>query len=251
MSAKKSPSNDTPAVEALMYEDVKLKGRYSVMEIAMLAAGCRGETNLDRFTDAVELLALVERHAVAGKKARMRNRDRKTGKADYDSAERSLVYLNRFHTSAKIRDAATRDEKTGKIELTSLVGLAYEAATGGKADSSEAMRRYNEWFQVEAGNEMITIQGFRARYVSGTKPVVVHDDSEALELGVLLLGYLEDAPKRKPTKVIQSKKPETKGQIISPKNRGNDIAEGTESGASKAGKPRKKGQFKPKRVGEA
>jgi hypothetical protein len=87
---------------------------------------------------------------------------------------------------------------------------------------------------------------FKARFASGTKPVVIHDDHQALILGMQLIGYLEKLPKREPTKIIQSTKPETKGEIVSPKTRGSDIADGAETGLSKAGKPRKRGQFKQK-----
>jgi hypothetical protein len=234
MSAKKSPHTEKSAVEALIYEDVSLIDKYSVMEIAMLAAGCRGDTRAERISDAVELLAMVERYARAGSKTRLHIRYQKKGKTSADAEKSVEIYTliqNRFLKASEICHAANRDKKTAKIELTSLVGLAYNAATGGKEDSSEALRRYNEWAKHEANRKSISVEVFKAEFVSGARRVLVHNDHEALILGTLFIGYLEDSigaledpPKREPTKIIQSTKPETKGQFVSPKTRGSDIS---------------------------
>lgn len=258
MSAKKSPHTENSSVEALIYEDVSLIGKYSVMEIAMLAAGCRGDTRAERISDAVELLATVERYARVGSKTRLHIRYLKEGETSSDAEKSVGIYTllqNRFLKASEICHAAKRDKKTGKIELTSLVGLAYNATTGGKEDSSEALRRYNEWAKDEASRTSISAEVFKAEYVSGVRRVLVHSDHKAYVLGSLFIGYLEDSigdledsPKREPTKIIQSTNPETKGQFVSPKTRGSDIADGTETGLSKAGKPRKPGKYKPKSV---
>jgi hypothetical protein len=249
MSAKKLLPNHELSAEALIYEDVSLNRKYPVMEIAILAAGCRGETRGERIDDAVELLALVERYALAGGETRVRIRDRKNAKkrgGAKTSEVGDALIRNQFQKALEIRSAATRDEKTGKIKVTSLVGLAYEAATGGKAGSSEAMRRYNKWAEEEADIEAVAVQEFKARFESGVKPAVIHDDHQAIQLGMRFTMFLEKFSKRKPTKIIQSKKPETIGQILSPKTRGSDIADGLETGSSKAGNTRKAKQFKPK-----
>ncbi|KAB2639801.1 MAG: hypothetical protein DVB25_04960 [Verrucomicrobia bacterium] len=246
---RKSPRNQHPSFEALMYEDVSLTHKYSVMEIAMLAAGCKGETRGDQINEAVQLLVLVERYALNGRETRLNIRDqKKASKAaeDKSSALRHSQIKEQFQKVVEIRDAATRDKKTGKIELTSLIGLAYEAATGRKADSSDAMRHFNEWAKEEASEEGVTVDEFKARFKSGSKLFVIHDDQMACRLGMEFMGYLGKAPRRQSTKIIRSKKSETEGLIVSPKTRGSDIADGTEGGVSKAGKPRKRGQFKPK-----
>jgi hypothetical protein len=156
MSTKKSPRNQDSSSDVLTFEDVSLTRKYSVIEIAMLAAGCRGETREERISDAVELLALVERYAIAGKETRCRIRERRKAKENGNVECQQVGYSHiqkQFQKAVDARDAATRDKKTGRIELTSLVGLTYEAATGGKADSSEAMRRFNEWVKEEADGE--------------------------------------------------------------------------------------------------
>ena len=124
MSTRKSPRNHESSTEALMFEDQSLVRKYSVMDIAMLAAGCRGETRTERIDEAVELLSLVERYALAGKATRSSIRDLKMAR---ESAKvKSSALQEQFQKAVGIRAAATRDKKTGKIELTSLVGLAYE-----------------------------------------------------------------------------------------------------------------------------
>jgi hypothetical protein len=254
MSVKKSPLNHDPIGEALMYEDISLIRKYPVMEIATLAAGCRGETRKERISDAVELLALVERYALAGKETRLRIRDRENTKECGHAKTTELGYANiqdSFLKALEIRSAATRDEKTGKIKVTSLVGLAYETATGGKADSSEAMRRYNKWIERNSDEGNVTPQEFKARFESGVKPAIFHDDEQALQLGMQFIFFLKKSPKRNPKKIIRSRNPETKGQILSPKTRGSDIAVGLETGLSKAGKPIKPKQFKRKQVAAA
>jgi hypothetical protein len=258
MSAKKSPHTENSAVEDLIYEDVSLIGKYSVMEIALLAAGCRGDTRAERISDAVELLATVERYARVGSKARLHVRYLKEGETSSDAEKSVGIYTllqTRFLKATEICHAAKRDKKTAKIELTSLVGLAYNATTGGKENSSEALRRYNEWAKVEASRTSISAEVFKAEYVSGARRVLVHNDHKAYVLGSLFIGYLEDSigyledsPKRETKKIIQSKKAENKGQIVSRKGRGSDIAEGDEEGLSKKGNPRKRGQYKPRQV---
>lgn len=253
MSGKMTQSNNDHAGEPLLYKDHSLVREYPVMEIAMLAAGCRGDTREARISDAVELLALVERYAISGKGTRQSIRDRREHKSSIAGGrakvERALN--QRFQKAVEIRGVSDRDRKSGKIELTSLVGLAYEAATGGKADSSEAMRRYNDWAREEAHEQSVTVRAFKADFSSGSKPALVQDDQAASILAMRFIAYLEKSPKREPTKIIQSTKPETKGQIVSPKTRGSDIADGTEKGASKSGKPRKRGQYKPKQASTA
>ena len=75
----------------------------------MLAAGCRGNTREERISDAVELLALVERYALAGKETRRRIRARKEAKAYPNVENSSAAYsrmLNQFQKAMEIRDAA-------------------------------------------------------------------------------------------------------------------------------------------------
>lgn len=243
MSAKKSPQNHVPVEEPLLYEDVNLFRKYPVVEIAMLAAGCRGETREERITAAVELLALVERYALAGKETRCRILERKRAKNSNDVEDSDIGYSlinKRFQKALEIRDAATRDRKSGKIELTSLVGLAYKATTGGKENSSEVMRRFNLWVAEQAGDEVSAMRSFKALFASGAKLILVHDDDVAIQLGMRFMDYLEKSPKRETPKIIRSKKPESRGQIVSPKTRGSDRSIGDEGG------DRKLGQYKQK-----
>lgn len=245
MSAKKSLPNRELATEALLYEDVALSRKYTVIEIAMLAAGCRGGTTADRIHDAVELLALVERYALAGRTTRLnirnRNSEKKLG-GSKTSGEHYAAVQNRFLKAVETCNTAVRDTNTGRIKLTSLVGLAYTEATGRKSVSSEAMRLFNEWLSYEAGEQSISVIEFKAQYVSGAKLAVVHSDYEALQLGMQFIEYLEKIPKREPNKIIQS---DTTGQIVSPKTCGSERAEVGVSGKAKSGKPRKGGQFQP------
>ena len=183
MSAKKSPPTEKSAVEALIYEDVSLIGKYSVMEIAVLAAGCRGDTRAERISEAVELLAMVERYARTGSKTRLHIRYQKKGEISSDAEKSVGIYTlmqNRFLKASAICHAAKRDKKTAKIELTSLVGLAYNATTGGKEDSSEALRRYNEWAKHEANRKSISAEVFKAEFVSGAN----RSDASFVKIGL-------------------------------------------------------------------
>lgn len=147
-----------------MLEDIKLTRRYPVMEIAKLAARCGGATADDRIEAAIELLSAAEQSASMGKKARFIMRRIKLGHSE-EAAMRQFEamsenrddYRKRSGQAEEICRLAERSQKTGKILLSSLLGLAYDESGIGRNKSNKnpkksahANRLYNHWLREEA-----------------------------------------------------------------------------------------------------
>ncbi|MBC8125597.1 MAG: hypothetical protein H8M99_00405, partial [Gloeobacteraceae cyanobacterium ES-bin-144] len=279
MSTRRLPPQDEVAREhPLMIEDTRLARVYSVIEVALIAAGCAGNSADSRINDAIDLLSAAERHAFADKWEKHTKWAISVGQSGEIGREREWIEANKVRNDQadSICGKATRDQKTGKIIRTSLIGLSYQAAGIGR-DEAQANRLYHEWLrQAMTGyakaipfSELVEILGpipwnpqqinqwaeevakreasanvvsFKARFESGTKLSLIHDEHVAKNLVYDFLGWLENRPKKPASKITRSRKPATNGQAISRKTRGSDRAEGTEKGVSKAGNPRKRGQ---------
>ena len=263
----------------LMIEEIRLSRAYLVQEVAMIAAGCIGDSPNARIEDALELLYAAEQHAFKDKGEKHREWSAKRGNSGDLESEIKFVENNtkRILKAEQICSVAKRDDKTGKIERTSLVTLVYKESGIGKG-SGHANRLYNEWLQSASVKEAGAIpfeelcerfgpvpwdtetmdkwaklvkerkssasrSSFIARLESGSKRPLIHDDKTAKDLVFDFLEWLEARPKKTPSKTIRSAK--TK-KIVSPKNRGCATADGAEKGNAKSGKARKRGQYKPK-----
>jgi hypothetical protein len=245
MSAKKSGTKEDGTRETpLMMEDTRLKRKYSVMEIATLAAGCRGETPKDRIEDAIQLLSAVEWHAVTHKLEKLRERIR-LGMAARGETQPTPEHIdstaNVINKSAKefdrwieIRDAAKRDEATGKIVLHSLTLEICKAAGVGNTVEN-ARLKYNEWLASELieqneyassyGLEAVSLEDYKSLHASNDKRRLIHDDMTASLIIDGFLWWLEKRPKKPRTEILHSHKEDTKGQIVSPETRGADRGE--------------------------
>ena len=226
MKPKPSPAKDRPADNTSpMFEDVALTAKYSVMDIAKLAAVSRGDTNKDRIKDAVGILSQVERYARLGKEITNQVLRGEKDDSPEDRGKRSALlyssYNRCFEMSLGICSSAQRDVATGKIERTSLVGLCCTTVNVCEANSSHANRLYLQWLNELAREEGKDFEEIKARYESGTNPVVIHSDNMASVLAIDFLKWLGTRPKRTPP-IIRSEK---NGEILSPKTRGAEKAE--------------------------
>lgn len=234
----------------LMIEDPRLGCEYSVQEVAMIAASCRGDSPEARIEEALDLLSAAERQAYKDKYEKQKEWNIKHGHSDDFEPEKKFIESNkkRFLKAKEICRQAKRDATTGKIERTDLVRLIYMEAGLGE-DSKRANRLYNEWLDYaakeDANNltfeEMIRHLGpqpwdddklkdlyknraseasavlFKTRYESGKKTPLIHDDAIAKNLVCDFLAWLEKRERKSPSKIIRSK---NDGKIVSPKNRG-------------------------------
>lgn len=250
----------------LMIKDTRLARSYSVIEIASIAAGCVGQTPDFRINDAIELLSAAERHAFAGKWQKHRQWAISEGQSGNIEAEKIFVEGN-AHRHKKAQDIcknAKRDTKTGKILRSSLVGLAYSEAGIGY-DENHASRLYNDWLResmiedagvipheelidslgpqpwnerkIDRWMEMVNerkavadINAFRKRYESGTRTILIHDEETAIDLVFGFLEWLEKRPTKPASTNPRSKQADSKGQYVSPKNRGSARVEDERKG---------------------
>jgi hypothetical protein len=237
----KNPNPEKPP--KLMLEDHRLERRYSVLEIATLAAVCRGETTNERIEDAIRLLSAVEGTASksALEKLRKTIRDKCISRGDMKEStperiESKIRVLDGIHAEWKkwkgIIDAAERDEKTGKIIRSSLVHEICKAANvANKTNTSgHANRLYRKWLQsaldeAATGGEAVSFEEYQSGFESRSKVCLIHDDDSAWFIVVDLLCWLEVRPTNEVPEIIQSQKDDSKGQIVSPKNRGAGRAE--------------------------
>lgn len=275
MSTVESVRKESETLRPIMIEDTRLARAYSVVEVAKIAAGCIGDSPDARIEEALDLLSAAERHAFKDKWEKHREWNIKHGHSKDIEPEKKFIEsaAHRYRKAEEVCSGAFRDSKTGKIKRTSLVAEAYEVAGIGR-DKDAANRVYRAWLESAAIKEAHEIpfellnkrfgappwepekfkqlleervsaasaDSFSARLESGKKIPLIHDDQTAKDLVFDFLEWLEARPKKARSKTIRSS---DTGKIVSPKNRGSAIADGTERGTAKSGKARKPGQYKP------
>ena len=202
---KRNPTAST-SKEPLMFSTAGLTQKYSVLEIATLAAGCRGDTRVDQLNEAVGMLALVERYASAGPEVVARILYK-------DTADENAVMQSRFERANAFGAEAERDDG-GKIKRASLAALC----SGGTEE--HANRLYVAWLKHEADCCEKDFAEIAARFESGRKTIVMHDQHAALMAAMGFLKWLEERPEAPRAKIIQSQQEATRGQILSPQDKG-------------------------------
>ena len=247
----KEPDNQseeaTPASPPLMLTDHRLKRAYSVMEIATLAAGCRGDKPEDRIEEAIQLLASVEWNASKSKSEKLREILTRNLSAKGVTVTPQLLDSRVKGSNAsdiecalweKILNTAERDEATDKIKRSSLALEICKAAKIGITTEAHAARKYGQWLQSDLDeaatrHEVVSLEEYKSAYESGRTVRLIHDDTTARVIIVSFLLWLEDGARKKIPTPVQSHKVGTKGQIVSPKNRG---AERDEDGRFSVGR---------------
>lgn len=224
-----SPSNKA---EAFRIKHLSLQGSYSPLEIATLAASCRGNELDARFQDAFELLAHAEELARLGpwgieSKDRIERGDPPEAlpakiKKDGEIQE---AYDHRIALAERLCAEAKRDKLYGKI-LRSPFMLQVCSSFGVSNEMGHSNRLYNEWLTYAAvarskdltevimhrrggpgswpvdpseasGGRPATeteFAEFKSRFESG-KTATLHDDHVAKWLAVELFFWLGSRPK--------------------------------------------------------
>jgi hypothetical protein len=151
-----SPSNKSDEMEPqshtkLMIEDPRLSCEYSVQEVAMIAANCRGDSPEARIEEALDLLSAAERQACKDKHEKLKEWNIKHGHSANIEPEKKFIKNNnrRLLEAKEICRQAKRDTATGKIVRTDLVRLTY-VQSGIGTDSNAANRLYIEWLNFAA-----------------------------------------------------------------------------------------------------
>jgi len=191
-----------------MFTTDGLTQKYTVLEIATLAAGCRGDTRVAQIKEAVGMLEIVERYAAAGPEVVSRIL-RGPNAADEDA-----ILAARFEKAlASVAEAET-DPVTGRIKRTSLAALC----SGGTEE--HARRLYADYLKHEAHYDEDAVAKVAARYESGKKTILMHDRHAALVAAMGFLRWMEERMEAPRPKIIQSRQEATKGQILSPQDKG-------------------------------
>lgn len=237
MKAKAKSTAEISAPDSrLMLEDHRLKNRYSVIEIATLAAACRGKTPTDRIEDAIQLLSAVESSASISKAEKLRETIRQTSIARGDlkgtapeKIDSKIWITNRAKDQLdkwdQILKTVDRDNTTGKIERSSLTYEICKAANLGIATKEHANRLYREWLKSDLAEcatlyEVVSLDDRLSQFETRSKIPLIHDDGTARSIIIAFSGWLETRPKGGKPEIIQSQKADSKGKIVSPKTRG-------------------------------
>jgi hypothetical protein len=238
-----SPSNKAEAAEVapLGIKHLSLQGSYSPLEVATLAASCRGNDLEARFQDAFGLLAHAEELARLGpwgieSKDRIERGDSLAGSPANIKKCKEVQELqdHRITLAEGLCSKAKRDKVSGKI-LRSPFMLQVCRSVGASNEVGHSNRLYNEWLTYaavarskdltavtmhrpcgpgswpvdlseEGGGPAATETGFaefKSRFESGKKTATLHDDEVAKWLAVELFFWLGPRPRPAARKVAK------------------------------------------------
>lgn len=193
-------------------EDIELRGSYSVLEIATLAAQCGGDTAPDRIEAAIQLLSATEWSAFLGKRARYRQRLLKAGHPGWESPEQFSALVEQREKGRRncqramdICREAECDPETGKILRKSLVSLAYQSAGIGEADSEHALRLFNDWLKIESADVAKGIASEAVHRMAGSPPIDLRNFTMWTDEEFLQFEELSKSPKTRESALVVTK----------------------------------------------
>ena len=224
----------------LRLEDHRLQRSYTVIEIATLAAACRGNSPKEQLEEAIELLAGVEYSALTPIEKKLKNEfsqlfntNGEISKVDAEHIEsltaRELRIRDLSEISTSLIRACERDTETGKIKRASLA-LEICKKSGTTESPEHSQRLFKKWASIHWNEESEikyrctgedpSFEDHQAAYESGKKEKLIHDDDAARYVIAGFLEWLESRSRRKISKPLRSHKDGTAGQIVSPKTKG-------------------------------
>lgn len=212
MATKKTHKTASPApirkkASVAMIFDPRQKKSYSVVDVAGIAAGCKGMTPKHRIFEALDLLAAAEEVAGYGPNQTLEflgNRHipimtlgEEPPNLLQKSKDQELSRACRIQQISDIIAKCDRDPKTKRIKRTSMVHQAVIASGGGK-NSKFAQEKFGyfvrEVVECQQGEgPKITQKEYLSRFESGIKTKLLNSDTAAAFLADHFLRWLESS----------------------------------------------------------
>jgi hypothetical protein len=201
--SEQSPNPSASGESPIILQHPLLKGHYTVMEVATLAAHCEGKSDPHKIDAAISLLLTTEIFARTPGEALLSQQWSRDGmsKSDGESAK-YIAYKRgvdaRWRKIQKLMNDASRVH--GKIDRSALA-LSACRMVGRDVEAATANKRYNQFlgddFKAEAdylescGIKVKTLEDYRALFETGHKTKVFLGDNQARQIMYRFLEWLE------------------------------------------------------------